>query len=598
MVIDNYRRWKSRLPSKTVQVVDPRANPNLRFRAGIDQIFARRLRAKLNDPRFHCSVQPLQIMRCDESDNRWTVNSKGELLAAEKKQALDQINIALIAHEYDIRINVATEIAAPVTEVGDVRAAPPVNRNLWVVERRKKRTSYTCKDAHMNKWRIDYTEVDIVTKLSGTANASNKIKKEIEVEFELETAPMLDWLRERDGDAVISKTRVLAEQLTQLLDYCIPFESESEKESSLLVVNDTYFDFEINKLDAILTGADAVQPGRKKSDFLGSMPVNLTRQNLIEVQKTDYFITEKSDGIRYLLYVIPPPRSTDPADGIAVLVDRSRTIFKFRGCETVGKALGVGTILDGELVFNRSLKENVFLVFDTLLFRRQPLVELLFGERLEKIRSEILSTYSRNLPAVLAQESALNAQKGLASLPVKPLALVRKVFVPRREFGVLLSKMRLEDGERVFFDPERAAQPGVVATSRRHHKSDGFIFQPNAKYVFSKHYELMKWKWAELRSVDLQINIPMEATSNSAGGEWPIYLMCGGPDGTQINCTKRGDTNVGLGAYFLLFSLSYYTLFESFSPITDPPTRLHHFPSHCLPTSLPNHQVSSTRTGC
>jgi hypothetical protein len=65
--------------------------------------------------------------------------------------------------------------------------------------------------------------------------------------------------------------------------------------------------------------------------------------------------------------------------------------------------------------------------------------------------------------------------------------------------------------------------------------------------VFSKHYELMKWKWAELRSVDLQTYIPMEGTSNAAGGEWPIYLMCGGPDGTQINCSKRGDTNVGLG---------------------------------------------------
>lgn len=547
MIIDNYRRWKSRLPSKSVVVVDPRTNGTLRFRAGIDQIFARKLRTKLSDPKFHASVQPLQVMRCDQSDNRWTVNSKGELLMAEKKQALDQTNLALIAHEYDIRINVATEIAAPVTESADVSGAPAVNRNLWVVERRKKRTSYSYKDTHMNKWRIDYTEVDIVTKATGISTVSNKVKKEIEVEFELETAPMLDWLRERDYDAVVSKTRVLAEQLIYLLDYCIPFESENEKEASLLVVNDTYFDFEINKLDAILTNSEAVQPGRKKSDFLGSMPVNLTRQNLMEVQKTDYFITEKSDGIRYLLYVIPPPRSTDSSDGIAILVDRSRTIFKFRGCEAVGKALGVGTILDGELVFNRSLRENVFLVFDTLLYRRRPLVELMFGERLDIIRSEILTSYARSLPAVLAQESASSAQRSLPSLPGNPLTLVRKVFVPRREFGVLLSKMRTEEGERVFFDPERSAQPGVVATSRRHHKSDGFIFQPNAKYVFSKHYELMKWKWAELRSVDLQINIPMEATSNSAGGEWPIYLMCGGPDGTQINCTKRGDTNVGLG---------------------------------------------------
>ena len=555
MIVDNYRRWKSRSPGKTAVVVDPRSNPSLRFRAGVDHIFARRLRSKLSDQMFHSAVQPLQIMRCDESDNRWTVNSKGELMMAEKKQALDQINLALIAHEYDIRINVATEIAAPLTDSTDpsVLAAtgPPVNRAMWVVERRKKRTSYTCKDPHMNKWRIDYTEVDIITKAAGAATPSGKIKKEIEVEFELEHAPMLEWLRERDDQQVINKTKILAGQLIHLLDYCIPFESEAEKEASLLVVNDTYFDMEINKLD-MMVKPDAVQAGRKKSDFIGAMPVNLTRRNFMEVQKTDYFITEKSDGIRYLMYVVPVPRATDPSDCIAVLVDRSKTIIKFRGCETVGKALGAGVILDGELVFNRSLKENVFLVFDALLYRGQPLVDKLFGERLETIRTTILTAFARNLPAVLAQESALNAHRNLPTLPgANPLQLVRKVFVPRREFITLLSKMRLEEGERVFFDPEnRAAAPGAPPTSRRHHKSDGFIFQPNARYVFSKHYELMKWKWAELRSVDLQIEIPMEATSNAAGGDWPIYLKCGGPDGTQINCTKRGDTNVGLGKSF------------------------------------------------
>lgn len=75
------------------------------------------------------------------------------------------------------------------------------------------------------------------------------------------------------------------------------------------------------------------------------------------------------------------------------------------------------------------------------------------------------------------------------------------------------------------------------------------------RYVFSKHYELLKWKWPELRSVDLEaVEAPnsgtsgtSSATSNGTAMEWPIFLMCGGPDGTQINCTKRGEVNVGLG---------------------------------------------------
>ena len=52
----------------------------------------------------------------------------------------------------------------------------------------------------------------------------------------------------------------------------------------------------------------------------------------------------------------------------------------------------------------------------------------------------------------------------------------------------------------------------------------------------------------------------MEA--GSGGGrseEWPIYLMCGGPQDTQINCTKRGDNNVGLGEYLNFFNFFYYS---------------------------------------
>ena len=562
MIIDNYRRWKSRSTTKGVAVVDPRSNATLRFRAGIDHSFARKLRAKLAT--FNAEQQAVQIMRCDALDNRWTVSADGQLLAAEKKTALDQVNLALIAHDYDIRINVATETPDPVIAAGEqggvvIAAGPVVDRSKWIVERRKKRTAYTSKDPALGKWRIDYTEVDIQTR--NPNGGMSKPKKEMELEFELERGPMLEWLQEQSDPQAVEKTRVLAQQLVQLLDVCLPFESEAEKETSLVVVHDLHYDHEIGVLNSLLTGrpvptrADTDRLSRSRGgafEFPGSMPVNLTRQNLQEVQSSDYFITEKSDGVRFLLYVVPEAQSKT-GEAVAVLVDRSKTIFKFRGCEAVGRALGLGCILDGELVFNRSLRENVFLVFDSLLWRHRSLIECPFSERLERVAKEILPTCSRSMNEIMARMVA--EQQG-PHLLVKPLQLIRKAFVTRKELGVLLGKMRLEDGERVFFD----ADPGQTQ-SRRHHKSDGFIFQPNSRYVFSRHYELLKWKWPELRSVDLQVCIPMEAGTGDSGGtaggagsngssnEWPIYLMCAGPQETQINCTKRGDTNVGLGEF-------------------------------------------------
>ncbi len=81
-------------------------------------------------------------------------------------------------------------------------------------------------------------------------------------------------------------------------------------------------------------------------------------------------------------------------------------------------------------------------------------------------------------------------------------------------------------------------------SDRRHHRSDGLIFQPDAPYVFSRNYDLLKWKWAELRSVDLEV-VPVHRPD----GEVVLHLLCAGDEGTQINCTKRGDVNVGLGVY-------------------------------------------------
>ena len=115
----------------------------------------------------------------------------------------------------------------------------------------------------------------------------------------------------------------------------------------------------------------AVGNPSQSDSFLGSLPINMTRRNLLRVQRCGYFLTEKSDGVRYLLYVVDDnavktkvgARVLAPAAAeglavapVAVMQDRGRTAYRVAGARALGQALGHGTVLDGELVFNRSLQ--------------------------------------------------------------------------------------------------------------------------------------------------------------------------------------------------------------------------------------------------
>lgn len=78
------------------------------------------------------------------------------------------------------------------------------------------------------------------------------------------------------------------------------------------------------------------------------------------------------------------------------------------------------------------------------------------------------------------------------------------------------------------------------------------------RYVFSRNTDLLKWKWPELRSVDLKVVVtPPDNNGNGdkgvagtgGGPSLVVHLMCGGPDGSEIDLTKRGKDYVGLGTF-------------------------------------------------
>jgi hypothetical protein len=103
--------------------------------------------------------------------------------------------------------------------------------------------------------------------------------------------------------------------------------------------------------------------------------------------------------------------------------------------------------------------------------------------------------------------------------------------------------------------------------------TDGIIFQPDRPYIFGRSYELFKWKWSTMRSIDLGVAIVLGVQSLKEIGTRNdqriasvtnditpsnVHLWCTTKDEEYIDCTKRGDANVALGRFDTFRLLSEY----------------------------------------
>ncbi|KAL9539702.1 hypothetical protein MBANPS3_010119 [Mucor bainieri] len=103
------------------------------------------------------------------------------------------------------------------------------------------------------------------------------------------------------------------------------------------------------------------------SSFPGSQPVSFESKHLIDIEREDYFVCEKSDGVRYLLFFLHSPKG--PA---SFLFDRNKhwyyvpnLLFPVRGREN---EFLKDTLMDGELVLdidaNKMLQQDIIQPFN------------------------------------------------------------------------------------------------------------------------------------------------------------------------------------------------------------------------------------------
>ena len=142
--------------------------------------------------------------------------------------------------------------------------------------------------------------------------------------------------------------------------------------------------------------------GRTSLSFPGAQPVSFAARHILELQKQDYYVCEKTDGVRCLMYfAYGDTESGNPE--IHYLIDRKNDYryvpdlhFPLPGDDTF-QSFHNDTLLDGELVkdtYNNGEQQLKYLVFDCLVVDGQRLMHRTLDKRLGYFQEKILKPYN------------------------------------------------------------------------------------------------------------------------------------------------------------------------------------------------------------
>jgi len=176
-----------------------------------------------------------------------------------------------------------------------------------------------------------------------------------------------------------------------------------------------------------------------------------------------------------------------------------------------------GTVLDGEVVMNRKNGRKprpVFIVFDVMaLSTTEPVLQLPFERRLKHLRAASFRTPAANRDMFDAK---------MVADPSVALPLVRKNFVKRTDLDDLLAHVVEERGMRCYRNGDL-----------HNHLTDGIIFQPNLPYVCGTDRNLLKWKYLDTVTIDVEL-MPLRPSDEDD----VLRVACMGEDQTTVDMTR------------------------------------------------------------
>ncbi|KAL8874638.1 MAG: hypothetical protein Q9174_000043 [Haloplaca sp. 1 TL-2023] len=217
--------------------------------------------------------------------------------------------------------------------------------------------------------------------------------------------------------------------------------------------------------------------GRNSLNFPGAQPVSFAARHKFELQKQDYYVCEKSDGIRCLMY-----HTEDGQGGEAIyLIDRKNDYYWVQNLHFplpgVEQQFHLNTLVDGELVNDRQPNGSLqlkYLVFDCLYLDGNSLMHRTLDKRLAYFREGIFSPY----------------QKLYAKYPEE---------IQHLPFIVEFKRMELSYGIEMMFKDILPNLP---------HGNDGLIFTcRNTPYQFGTDQHILKWKPPEENTIDFSLQL-------------------------------------------------------------------------------------------
>ncbi|EME44995.1 hypothetical protein DOTSEDRAFT_103857, partial [Dothistroma septosporum NZE10] len=245
--------------------------------------------------------------------------------------------------------------------------------------------------------------------------------------------------------------------------------------------------------------------------FAGAQPVSFARRHLRELKEQDYYVAEKTDGIRCLLY-LDQTINEGQAREAQFLIDRKNDYYFIQHGwlsiplpnrdERTGRprdpAFRIetwhrGTILDGELVrqtFKDGTVQLTYMMFDILALDRQCLMDKPYNSRIGRFKSFVYEpwlAFSRAWP-------------GEAKL---------------QPFQLSIKNPQLSYGIEMMFKEVIPSLP---------HGNDGLIFTClGTGYTAGTDQHILKWKPPHENTVDFRLQYCEHPTEVDDEGEYEDY---------------------------------------------------------------------------
>lgn len=144
---------------------------------------------------------------------------------------------------------------------------------------------------------------------------------------------------------------------------------------------------------------------RENTRFPGAQPVSFARQHMSELQQREYFMCEKTDGLRCLLFLsYMENQETGAFEPATFLIDRKNNYYNvtppirvpYHGALFNPEAFLYGTIIDGELVvdlYPDGTTKLIFYAFDCLCVDAENMTDKPLDKRLWGLKEKVMKPW-------------------------------------------------------------------------------------------------------------------------------------------------------------------------------------------------------------